>query len=104
MAGPQMWPAALPRQIRESSLRAAEVKVYDLLAGSLGSGWVVFYSRPWLGMTPSGEEKDGECDFVVSPGDFMCPLDRRHPYRPRSSQDPGSEVSSHIRSFELSLQ
>lgn len=65
MAGPRMWPAVLPRQIRESSLRAAEVKIYDLLATSLGSGWVVFYSRPWLGMTPSGEEKDGECDFVV---------------------------------------
>ncbi|MEI9989016.1 MAG: nuclease-related domain-containing protein [Rhizomicrobium sp.] len=65
MAGPRMWPAILPRQIRESSLRASEVKVYDLLANTLGSGWVVFYSRPWLGMTPSGEEKDGECDFVV---------------------------------------
>lgn len=65
MSGPRMWPAVLPRQIRESSLRAAEVKIYDLLASALGSGWVVFYSRPWLGMSPSGEEKDGECDFVV---------------------------------------
>jgi hypothetical protein len=60
-----MWPAILPREIRESSLRAAEVKVYDLLASKLDRGWVVFYSRPWLGLTPSGEEKDGECDFVV---------------------------------------
>lgn len=65
MPGAHMWPVVLPREIRESSLRAAEVKVYDLLARSLGSGWVAFYSRPWLGMTPSGEEKDGECDFVV---------------------------------------
>jgi hypothetical protein len=60
-----MWPRVLPRQVRESSLRSAEVKVYDLLADCLDGGWVVFYSRPWLGLTPSGEEKDGECDFVV---------------------------------------
>jgi len=60
-----MWPAVLPRQVRENSLRSAEVRVYDLLAEKLGAGWVVFYSRPWLGLTPSGEEKDGECDFVV---------------------------------------
>jgi len=65
MAGARMWPAVLPRQIRDNSLRSAEVKVYDLLASALGKGWVVFYSRPWLGLTPSGEEKDGECDFVV---------------------------------------
>jgi len=65
MAGARMWPAVLPRQIRENSLRAAEVRIYDLLASALGIGWVVFYSRPWLGLTPTGEEKDGECDFVV---------------------------------------
>lgn len=65
MAGVRMWPAVLPRQVRENSLRSAEVKVYDLLSEKLGSGWTVFYSRPWLGLTPSGEEKDGECDFVV---------------------------------------
>lgn len=60
-----MWPSALSREIRASPLRSAEVKVYDLLERSLTAGWVVFYSRPWLGMTPSGEEKDGECDFIV---------------------------------------
>jgi hypothetical protein len=65
MAGARMWPTVLPRQVRENSLRSAEVRVYDLLAEKLGTGWVVFYSRPWLGITPSGEEKDGECDFVV---------------------------------------
>jgi hypothetical protein len=65
MAGARIWPTVLPRQIRENSLRTAEVRIYDLLAGALGKGWVVFYSRPWLGLTPSGEEKDGECDFVV---------------------------------------
>jgi len=65
MSGPKMWPRVLPRQVRETTLREAEVKVYDLLARSLDSSWSVFYSRPWLGLTPSGEERDGECDFVV---------------------------------------
>src|ERR1700752_272734 len=65
MVGARMWPAVPPRQVRENSLRAAEVKIYDLLASALGKGWVIFYSRPWLGLTSSGEEKDGECDFVV---------------------------------------
>jgi hypothetical protein len=65
MPGVRMWPSKLPRQIRENTLRDAEVQVYDLLGKKLGPGWVVFYSRPWLGLTPSGEEKDGECDFVV---------------------------------------
>jgi hypothetical protein len=60
-----MWPHKLPRQIRENSLREAEVRVYDLLEQALGPEWTVFYSRPWLGLTPTGEEKDGECDFVV---------------------------------------
>jgi hypothetical protein len=65
MAGARMWPAVLPGQIREDPHRSAEVRIYDLLAEKLGSGWVVFYSRPWLGISPTGEEKDGECDFVV---------------------------------------
>jgi Nuclease-related domain/AAA domain len=65
MSGVRIWPSILPQQVRENSLRSAEVRVYDLLAEKLGPGWVVFYSRPWLGLTPSGEEKDGECDFVV---------------------------------------
>lgn len=60
-----MWPAILPRQIREDPHRQAEVRVYDLLAEKLTSGWVAFYSRPWLGITSTGEERDGECDFVV---------------------------------------
>lgn len=55
----------LPGHIREDRHRRAEVKVYDLLADQLGKDWVVFYSRPWLGLSPTGEEKDGECDFVV---------------------------------------
>lgn len=63
--GPRMWPAVLPAQVREDRYRKAEVRVYDLLRAQLDAGWTVFYSRPWLGLTPTGGEKDGECDFVV---------------------------------------
>lgn len=65
MAGPQMWPATLPPQIRSDIYRKAEVRIYDLLREQLDSGWTVFYSRPWLGLTHTGGEKDGECDFVI---------------------------------------
>jgi len=65
MAGPQMWPATLPSQIRSDIYRKAEVRIYDLLREQLDTGWTVFYSRPWLGMTHTGGEKDGECDFVI---------------------------------------
>lgn len=65
MSGARMWPSRMPKHIREDRHRRSEVKVYDLLADQLGKDWVVFYSRPWLGLSPTGEEKDGECDFVV---------------------------------------
>ena len=60
-----MWPRPLPRQIREDPLRSSEVRVYDLLAKQLGPDWTVYYSRPYLKMTPSGQELDGEADFVI---------------------------------------
>jgi hypothetical protein len=66
MTGPKMWPAALPQQIRRDRYRRAEVKVYDELAAALTPDWTVFYSRPWLGITPTGAEIDGEVDFVVA--------------------------------------
>lgn len=65
MAGPKMWPATLPPQVRSDIYRKAEVRIYDLLREQLDSSWTVFYSRPWLGLTPTGGEKDGECDFVI---------------------------------------
>ncbi|WFU31429.1 NERD domain-containing protein [Bradyrhizobium brasilense] len=65
MSGARMWPARLPRQVRDNEQRRAEVRVYDALESALGPEWIVFYSRPWLGITPYGEEKDGEADFVV---------------------------------------
>jgi hypothetical protein len=42
------------------------VKVFDRLRDQLDPAWTVFYSRPWLGLTPSGEERDGEADFIVA--------------------------------------
>jgi hypothetical protein len=46
--------------------RSTEIEVYRKLEKELGDDWWVFYSRPWLGLTPDGGEKDGECDFVVA--------------------------------------
>jgi hypothetical protein len=65
MTGATMWPRELSRQLRRDPLRRAEVKVFDALAETLPGGWHVFYSRPWLGLTQTGGERDGECDFVV---------------------------------------
>lgn len=65
MTGARMWPSPLPRQIRQDPLRSSEVRVYDLLAEQLGPQWTVYYSRPYLKMTSTGAELDGEADFVV---------------------------------------
>lgn len=65
MTGARMWPSPLPRQIRQDPLRSSEVRVYDLLSEQLGPQWTVYYSRPYLKMTPSGAEIDGEADFVI---------------------------------------
>src|SRR5882762_2639366 len=61
-----MWPRKLPPDVLGNPFRAAEIRVYERLQGQLDDGWSVFYSRPWLGLTPTGEEIDGECDFVVA--------------------------------------
>ncbi|MGF6316129.1 hypothetical protein ABIA60_002407 [Pseudomonas frederiksbergensis] len=61
-----MWPRSLPREVLESPLRAAEVRIYNCLKDALGAPFTVFYSRPWLGLTPTGAERDGECDFLVA--------------------------------------
>ena len=65
MTGPKLWPTVLPARIRGDRYRRAEVRVYDQLKACLDSGWIVFYSRPWLGITPTGAERDGEADFVI---------------------------------------
>lgn len=62
----KMWPRKLPFDIIQNPFRSSEVKVYRKFETELENSIVVFYSRPWLGLTRSGEEIDGECDFVVA--------------------------------------
>ncbi|MEF2074596.1 ATP-binding domain-containing protein [Consotaella aegiceratis] len=40
--------------------------MFRRLEAVLDDSFVVFYSRPWLGLRPDGEEIDGECDFIVA--------------------------------------
>ncbi|MDW9652913.1 AAA family ATPase [Sinorhizobium meliloti] len=61
-----MWPKCLRAEIRRNPLRRAEVELYDLLGATLPDAWVVWYSRPWLGLTSTGAEKDGEADFIIA--------------------------------------
>jgi hypothetical protein len=63
---PIMWPRKLPLSIRQDSRRSAEVRVYDQLAAVLDDNFTVFYSSPWLGTDHLGNERDGECDFMVA--------------------------------------
>lgn len=66
----RMWPRKLPGRVRNARLRSAECLIYDRLAEVLDDEWVVFYSRPWMGLSTSGEEIDGEADFVVAHPEF----------------------------------
>jgi len=61
-----MWPRKLPYNVINNPLRKAECEVYRLLEVTLDDKYTVFYSRPWLGLKPDGEEIDGECDFVIA--------------------------------------
>lgn len=62
----RMWPRRIPQEVRDNPLRNAECQVYDELARVLDDQWTVFYSRPWLGLSPLGEEIDGEADFILA--------------------------------------
>ncbi len=42
------------------------MRVYDRLADVLDDSFHVFYSSPWLGTDRLGNEKDGECDFLIA--------------------------------------
>lgn len=61
-----LWPRKLPRSVLDDPKRKAEVRVYDRLAEVLDDSFHVFYSSPWLGTDRLGNEKDGECDFLVA--------------------------------------
>ena len=63
---PLMWPRRLPAEVSENTLRSTECDVFRRLQAVLDDSFVVFYSRPWLGLKPDGEEIDGECDFIVA--------------------------------------
>ena len=60
-----MWPKRLPGYVMRNRLRRTECEVYRRLRSGLDDSFVVYYSRPWLGLKPDGEEIDGECDFLV---------------------------------------
>lgn len=61
-----LWPKKLPRSVLDDPRRRAEVRVYDRLALVLDDNFHVFYSSPWLGTDRFGNEKDGECDFLIA--------------------------------------
>ena len=62
----QMWPRKIPKYIKRNPIRSTECKVFDRMRNELDDDFVVYYSRPWLGLDPYGEEIDGECDFIVA--------------------------------------
>lgn len=61
-----MFPSVVPDYIRRDVYRESECWVYDQLKEELDDDWRVYYSRPWIGLTDQGEEKEGEADFVVA--------------------------------------
>ena len=61
-----MWPKKLPQSVLEDPRRKAEVRVYNKLSDVLEDRFTVFYSSPWLGTDHLGNEKDGECDFLIA--------------------------------------
>ena len=61
-----MWPRVLPSYVVNNTLRSTEREVFRRLEAALDDSFVVFYSRPWLGLKSDGEEIDGECDFIVA--------------------------------------
>lgn len=64
-----LWPKKLPRSVLDDPRRKAEVRVYNRLADVLDDSFYVFYSSPWLGTDRLGNEKDGECDFLIAHAD-----------------------------------
>src|SRR5688572_5266477 len=61
-----MWPRRVPQEILQNPLRAAECRTFEALNAALDASWSVYYSRPWLGLSNTGEEVEGEADFVVA--------------------------------------
>jgi hypothetical protein len=66
----RVYPKEMPSWVRQDPLRSAECKVYSALKTQLDEPYVLFYSRPWLGLTSDGREIDGEADFVIVHPEF----------------------------------
>ncbi len=62
----RLVPNPIPSTVLENPFRSAEIEVYEGLGRQLEDGFVVYYSRPWLGLNPQGAEREGEADFVVA--------------------------------------
>lgn len=62
----RLSPEILHSSVRNDWRRKAEVRVYDKLAEVLDDEFTVFYSSPWLKTDSFGNEKDGECDFLIA--------------------------------------
>ena len=62
----KLWPEKIPFHIRKNPKRSAEVRVFKELAKVLDDNFHVFYSTPWLKTDHNGNEKDGECDFLIA--------------------------------------
>ena len=60
-----MWPRVIPSDILADRRRSSEIRVFNKLRDELSDEWVVYYSRPWWGLTASGGEIQGEADFIV---------------------------------------
>ena len=65
-----LWPRILPASVIKDLRRKAEIRVYNKMCDVLDDDFTVFYSRPWLGIDEHGEERDGECDFLVAHPDY----------------------------------
>lgn len=64
-----LWPKILPRSVLDDPRRRAEVRVYNRLSEALDDSFHVFYASPWLGVDRLGNERDGECDFLIAHAD-----------------------------------
>ena len=51
-----MWPRMLMPDVTGYMLRSTECEVFRRLEAALDESFVVFYSRPWLGLKLDGEE------------------------------------------------
>jgi hypothetical protein len=85
-----IWPHRLPNWVVSDPRREAEKRVYEKLSKLLNDDWHVYYSRPWMGLSLTGSEIDGEADFILAHPDkgilFIEVKGGRISYSPEKSQ------------------